>query len=250
MLILTRLSFLQQIQKAATHGYVLYQLGKVVAEKLPGLVKKFEKYYEINQTRQQCYRKKLQGKASAKLYIYAHPDDKQSFFWVLMLTDGAHLAKELEKLKDLRIKSTRLQYGDYQLIQKPSQIGKPSFTWSLTSDAMHFYTSEIRRLIRSRNLGEIRIFQKHLAVMAGFSGVRSQKKVLQKIFTTEAKRHFAVVADDKIPNQYTRQRKTETVIYLEAFIKKMIAADLTVMQQLKTHRENLKKRSVCTKKSN
>lgn len=242
MLLLTRLSFMQQIQKAATSGYVYYITGTCTAIKLPGLVKKFEKYYQINQTRQQVYRKKQKGDASAKFFIYAHTTDKTAFFWVLMVTQGQHLSHEIEKLQNLTERKTRLIYGDYQLIQKPSSKGKPSFTWSLTTDAFHYYSSLIRNTLRSHNSGAANDLLKHLSLMPGFVGIRQQRKDLQKIWQCEAKRHFKTLGDRKIQNNYTRQQKVEQVIYLEGFIKKMLENDLTVTQQIKTHRENLRKR--------
>jgi len=244
MLLLTRLSFMQQIQKAATSGYVHYTTGTCLAIKLSGLVKKFQKSYEINQSRQQVYRKKLQGEASAKFFIYAHPTDKKAFFWVLMVTQGQHLAHALEDLQDLRERKTRLTYGDYQLIQKPSLKGKPSFTWSLTTAAYHYYASLIRTTLRSRHSGASQDLLKHLSVMPGFSGIRQQRKDLQKIWQGEAKRHFKDMSDRKIQNNYTRQQKIEQVIYLDSFVKKMLENDLTVTQQIKTHRENLRKRQL------
>lgn len=242
MLLLTRLSFMQQIQKAATNGYIYFTTANCPAEKLPVLVKKFEKAYQINQTRQQVYRKKQKGNASAKFFIYAHPDDKTAFFWVLMVTRGEHLAHKIEKLQNLTERKTRLQYGDYQLIQKPSATGKPSFTWSLTTDAYHYYSSLIRKTLRSQNSGAANDLLKHLSVMPGFSGIRKQRKDLQKIWQAEAKRHFHNKERCKIQNNYTRQQKVEQVIYLEGFVKKMLENDLTVTQQIKTHRENLRKR--------
>lgn len=244
MLILTRLSFMQQTQKAATSGYVYYTTGTCPAIKLPGLVKKFEKSYQVNQTRQQVYRKKQKGDASAKFFVYAHPTDKTAFFWVLMLTQGQHLAHALEDLHDLRARKSRLSYGDYQLIQKPSSKGKPAFTWSLTTDAYHYYASLIRKTLRSHHAGAAQDLMKHLSVMPGFSGVRKQRKDLQKIWQGEARRHFKTLEERKIQNAYTRQQKVEQVISIEGFIKKMLENDLTVTQQLKTHRENLRKRTL------
>lgn len=241
MLILTRLSFMQQTQKAATSGYVYYTTGTCPAIKLPGLVKKFEKAYQVNQPRQQVYRKKLRGDASAKFFVYAHPTDKTAFFWVLMVTQGQHLAHALEDLHDLRGRKTRLIYGDYQLIQKPSSAGKLSFTWSLTTDAYHYYVAIIRKTLRSHHAGAAQDLLKHLSVMPGFSGVRKQRKDLQKIWQGEAKRHFKSLEDRKIQNNYTRQQKVEQVIYLESFVKKMQENNLTVTQHIRVHRNNLRK---------
>ncbi|MBE0471862.1 MAG: hypothetical protein IBX55_20425 [Methyloprofundus sp.] len=243
MLLLTRLSFMQQIQKAASSGYVYYTTGTCPAIKLPGLVKKFEKAYQVNETRQQVYRKKRKGDASAKFFVYAHPTDKTVFFWVLMVTQGQHLAHALEYLHDLRARKSRLIYGDYQLIQKPSSLGRPSFTWSLTTDAYHYYASLIRITLRSHHSGAAQDLLKHLSVMPGFSGVRQQRKDLQKVWQGEAKRHYKSLEDRKIQNAYTRQQKVEQVIYLDGFVNKMLENDLTVTQQIKKHRENLRKRT-------
>lgn len=242
MLLLTRQLLLQQIQFSAVNGYVYYTAGKVHYTKLEHLMHKFDSLYSINMSRMQAYRKKKKGEASARFFCYPDLEEPLYVWWVLMLTEGSHPAKGLEDLKDLRTKPTRIHFSDYVLVQKPSSNGKPSFTWRLTSCAYHYYCSQIRKVVRAKNELNVKELAQHIGYMPGFSGVRSQKKKLQALFQKEATRHFPKLQYVKFKNLYLRLLKVEQVRYLKRFFNQMEKHDLTVIQQLRVHRGNLRKR--------
>ena len=243
MLILTRQSFLQNIQKAAIAGHFFWISGDVPVEKLPNFIDKMEKAYQPNKTRQAAYYDRKNGKASAKLFVYASPENERAFRYVLMLTEGEHLAHKLEKLKNLKNRAERVVYGDFHLVMKPNQKnGKPLFTWALKPDGLNRSKEDIRKTVRSRNQGAIEHLIKHLGLMPGFSGVRLQKKELQSVLNGELKRNKIALKSTKITNLYLRQVKTEKVAYIASFCEKLANSDNTVLQQLKAHRDNARKR--------
>lgn len=252
MLITTRLSFLQQVQKAAISGYYRYTTGSTEIEKLPNLIKKFEKLYQINQTRQQAYTKRLKGLSSAKFYCYADetPNKETNVFWVLLFTQGKTSASENEQLRDLRIKKERFEYSDYQLIQKPRTDGKQKFTFQIKTDSLNYYQDKIRNLVRNKRFSELNHLIQHINLMPGFSGVRNQKKKLQSILKGEIKKHLSSQDQIRVPkmtNFYHRQQPLQSIKRLIVFIKQMNDNDRSVKQQLRQYRENQNKRGVPTR---
>lgn len=247
MLITTRLSFLQQIQKAAISGYHFYTSGTIEIEKLPSLIRKFQTQYQTNQTRQQAYRKRQQGQASAKFYCYADETDLNGtkIFWVLLFTEGTTPAQQTEILKDLRIKKQRFEYSDYQLIQKPRTDGKQKFTFQLKTDSFNYYQEQIRKRTRNKNYHELNKLIIHLNKMPGFSAIRTQKKKLNAIHKGETKKHLKSEDQDKVQkmtNFYHRQQKLDHIKRLNVFIKQMTENNRTVKQQLRQYRQNNKAR--------
>lgn len=178
MLITTRLSFLQQVQKAAGNGYRYYTSGTVEIEKLPSLVKKFQNNYSTNLTRQQAYRQRQKGQASAKFYSYADETDMNGtkVCWVLLFTEGKTTATTNENLKKLTIKKERFEYSDYQLIQKPRADGKQLFTFQLKTESFNYYQERIRKTARNKNISELNKLITHINKMPGFSALRVQRK--------------------------------------------------------------------------
>ena len=245
MLITTRLSFLQSIQKSAMAGYYFYTTGTVSIEKLPNLIKKLSHKYRVNQTRQQAYRMRNRGEATAKLFCYADDEDGEKAFFVLMFTKGKTPATEQENLKDLRLRKERFEYSDYQLVKKPSETGKQKFTFQLSPEASVYYQERIRQVVRRRNTSEINSLITHLNTMPGFSGIRIQKKKLRSILHGELKRALSPEQRQKIikmTNFYHRQQKRDTVKRLAVFIKEMKKHQRIILQQLKRYRENRNRR--------
>lgn len=233
MLIATKCAFMQQIQKAASAGYIFYTSGSVKPHKLMVLIKKFKKNYSVNQPRQKAYRERTKGKASAKFYAYIHPEDDNAFFWVLLLTEGEHGAKQSESLSNLLIKKQRIEYSYFQLIQNPSNTDKPSFTWSLKTEALLSFKDKLRKAVRKKQLRNIRKVMDDIGWLPGFSGIRKQKKEIQKLFKYEAKRYFRSLSDDKIKNLYLRQIKIKQIKYIDSFVRKAEENQRTVKEQIR-----------------
>ena len=249
MLITTRLSFLQQIQKSATNGYHFYVTGTVQPESLVRLMDKFQKLYQINMTRQQAYRERQKGFASAKFFCYADETDPAGvkIFWVLLLTEGIHPAKESENIKDLKLKKERFVYSDYQLIQKPRADGKQKFTFSVNPQSLEYYTQKIRKTVRNKNRYEIKKLIEHINKMPGFSGIRVQRKKLNKIYKGELGRVFENKTNIELPqmtNFYHRHVKVDWIKNIQFFVKQLQENNRTIKQQLKIYRNNKNKRSV------
>lgn len=252
MLMTTRLSFLQQVQKSAISGYFYHTSIILDIEKLPSLIKKFSAKYQINQTRQQAYRKRQKGEASAKFFCYADETNMMGtkVFCVLMFTQGQTSADKDEQLKDLRIKKQRFQYSDYQLIQKPRPDGKQRFTFQIAHESFSYYQDKLRKSIRNKNVYEINKQITHLSLMPGFATIRKQKKSLNSLIKGELNKNLKPIEKDKVnkmTNFYHRQQKADHVIRLAFFIQQMQTRDLTVKAQLKIYRDNKSKRA--TKKT-
>lgn len=243
MLITRRISFLQSIQKAASNGYFYYTSGKVQAEKLDAFIKKIQHVYLLNQSTQQCWRRKKKGLANAKFFVYPCESDPSglSFFWVLMLTAGKHIAYEKEHLKDLRQRKTRLIFSNYQLVQKPNATGKESFTFKLTGEAFDYYLDNMRKAVRSKQRFNINRWKIQIEKLSGFSGVRLQRKQIIQHYRAEIKRAFR---DDEVEeflafnNWYSRQMSVDSVKNVSLFIQSMQEHNLTAKQQLKRYFEN------------
>lgn len=245
MLITRRISFLQAIQKAAFNGYVHYTTGRVSVEKFPAFVKKINEQYQPNLTSQQNYRRKLKGLARAKFYCYPDEQDPSGLmiFFVIMITKGQHPAFELEQLQDLRLKKSRLIYSDYELIQKPSRDKQLHFTFKLTTEAYSYYLEKLRHAVRSKRQSAIALAIKHISNLSGFSGVRQQKKRLNRHYQGELKRSFnqeQYVTTDwpKLINLYARQFKVEQVKNVRLFCRKVIQTQRSALQVIADYHKN------------
>lgn len=249
MLITRRISFLQSIQKAATNGYFFYTSGKVQANKLPRFMNKIQKTYHPNESNQQCWRRKKQGLGNAKFYVYPCETDASglSFYWILMLTEGKHIAKEQESLKDLRCRKDRLVFSNYQLIQKPNLNGKESFTFKLTGEAFDYYLDNLRKAVRSKQGFRIAHWKNQIEQLSGFAGVRLQRKQVIKHYRAEIKKAFKLEEAGellKFNNWYSRQVPVDSVKNIDVFVKNMLENNLTAKQQLKKYFENKRIRRV------
>lgn len=243
MLITTRTAFLQQIQKSATNGYIFYTSGEIQASKLPKLTKKFADEYDTNLNRQKAYRRKKKGLGNAKFYVFASSvDNPTCFFWVLMITKGKHPAHQQEQLISLLERKSRLKYLNFELVKQPSTTGRTSFTWRLDKEAFFFLKEAVEKAVRSKNLNKVRQTAQSLNYLPGFAGIRAQRFKLIGVLKSEARRNFKKALEVEIPNFFTRQVKVYSVIYLDAFIRKLEASDRTILEQLHIHHKNLKSR--------
>lgn len=252
MVIIRRISFLQSIQKAATNGYWYYETGVVSVYKLADFIEKFEHKYLVNQSPQQCWRNKKRGNANAKLFIYPNEEDANgvTFFWVMMLTPGHHIAYDTEQLKDLRKRSERLTFGSYELVQKPKHNGKESFTFRLTKHAYDYYINALRRAVRSKQVSKINHVKKQIEMLSGFAGVRVQRKQMITHYRAELKRNFnsqQIKELSPFNNFYSRQMKVEWVKNVAYFAQRMMDSNLTAKQQLKVYFDNRSRRTKTNK---
>ena len=244
MLIVTRQGFMQAIQKAAIAGFYYHVSGTLPLEKLPGFVKKMQRQYQVNPPRHKVYYEKKQGRASVRLFCYGDPAHLTGsrVLWVMMVNEGEHPIYEHESLQDCRLKSSRLGYDIFELVQKPALKGKPSgWTWRIKPPEMPVCRFQMQVFIRDKNEKLTEMVARHYSAMPGFSGVRAQKKKLIQFWHSELKR-VGWQGRYPIRNMYLRQVPVEHVIYLEAFVKRAQADRLSVVKALKYYRVGLRSR--------
>jgi hypothetical protein len=118
---------LQRIADLAARGYVRYVAGEVPPEKAPAVVDKFRRLYPIDDTSSQARTRRQRGEARCRLTLW--PTDRQTFGWVIQVTDGTGLITEREQLHDCRNRRDTLQVGAYELARLPHPGRKAAWTW-------------------------------------------------------------------------------------------------------------------------
>jgi hypothetical protein len=248
MLILTRMAFLQQIQRLAASGYFFYKSEVIHADKLASATKAFKEKYKVNPTSQQAWRAKLKGKASAHLLIYPNLDEyeSQDFVYVLMVSAGEHPAHDNETLLDLRKRSERLSIIGYELIQKPDPRGKQSFTFRMNNDVYGTLRTQLIQAIRHKNEHELIEVVRKINYITSFNGIKQQKRSLRVVLHREYEKRYGwkLPKHDyfKINLNFSKAVKVEYVKNVASFIEKMKENQLTALQMLKRHKTNAKKR--------
>lgn len=251
MLILTRLGFLQQIQRLAVNGYYFYKIGVIPADKFPAAMKAFREKYSVNPTSQQAWRAKLKGKASAHLLVYPNIDEYQSqdFLCVLMVSEGEHPAHTSESLSDLRLRRDRLSVFGYELVQKPNPRAGLSFTFRLTATVFNAFQSRLIQAIRRKNLTAAADVVREINYLTPFNGVKQQKRLLREVLVNEYEHRFAWEfpidrKDLQIKLNFSKSVKVESVKNIASFVDKMQRQQLSALEMLKVHKKNAKKRGL------
>jgi hypothetical protein len=251
VLVLTRLGFLQQIQRLAVNGYYFYKIGVIPADKLPAAMKAFQEKYAVNPTSQQAWRAKLKGKASAHFLVYPNIDEYQSqdFMCVLMVSEGEHPAHISESLSDLRLRRQRLSVFAYELVQKPNPRAGLSFTFRLNSTVFNDLQSRLIQAVRRKNLTEVADVVREINYLTPFNGVKQQKRLLRELLVNEYEHRFSWEfprdrEDLQIKLNFTKAVKVESVKNIASFVDKMQRQQLSALEMLKIHKRNAKKRGL------
>ena len=107
----------------------------------------------------------------------------------LLLTPGQHAAYQLEAMRPVSDRSTRLMLGEYELVQRQRVGSKlPSWTWRLTAEAYDGWRCRILEVYRGGNEFVVRQCIESMLSMPGFAGIREQVKKLKSLFNAEWKR--------------------------------------------------------------
>ena len=180
---------MQQIQLLAGRGYVHHFEGEVSAAKAQRLVDRFSDRYDIAASRGVRYRRRKAGQANASLVM--HPvHATMDFQWIVLLTDGEHVAWESEHPWRLDDKRHRIEFDHrFELIQLRSKGGGLRWTWRLTQAAFDDIAASIRVAIRHRSdERDILRISRSLYAFPGFRGVRQQIYGLTKLVLREWER--------------------------------------------------------------
>ncbi len=168
---------MQRILDAVSRGYLLYTAGKVPADKAQRLAGKFATRYAVHRNENQRAYARRKGRANARLFLYAPPNDTDLRWW-LCVTSGAGAVHELEKLADARNRHTRVWIEeDYELIQLSRKKGQGTgtvWTWRMTHGCDERWRLRLRHACRTPGTSEIRLAIGSLSRTPGFSGIRRQ----------------------------------------------------------------------------
>lgn len=195
--------FMQRLADYVRMGYRHYAHGEVPLERAGTLAAKFARLYGVEHSRNQNARLRRDGQAAARMLLWQGQENWVVFF--LLLTPGQHAAYQLEEMRQVSDRSTRLTLGDYELVQRQRTGTKvPSWTWRLTPDAYEGWRCRILEVCRGGNDYVVRQCIEGMLCMPGFAGIREQVKKLKSLFNAEWKRRRPDA--HKNPMTGTRQR--------------------------------------------
>lgn len=132
-----------------SHGYTRHTSGMVSPAKAEGLALKFSDRYGIERTSQQRFRSKAKGQANAFLVLWA--ESKETVRWWLLATPGEGLVSQLEELKDVTDKRSRITLTGYELVQMPRKGRLADWTWRMTPDNREAWQERLKTAVRSGN---------------------------------------------------------------------------------------------------
>jgi hypothetical protein len=202
MFVLTSVVAMQRHVDYVRRGYHWYVTGVVPARKAERLRVKFTDRYHVEEHRNVRARRRARGEGASVLLMYqpcgsaaeseqspAHGSGETLIGWTLLVTEGEHPARALEKLKDALDESQRLTLGPYQLIRRTraGQV-KPAWTWAMTKAEYSLWRERVIRSARgdaSHSPGRVLV---ELYRTPGFAGIRSQVGHVVSLYRREWKR--------------------------------------------------------------
>lgn len=133
-------------------GYIYHFSGTVEPNSLLDLIEKFSKIYRIDLNVNQRYYRKSKGKANVFFTCYpVLKNGNNVFIWFLLATEGKGKIHELEKLKNVNIKSERLSWlNEYELVKLSKKESKPAFTWQMTNENLNGWIERIRYAVAEK----------------------------------------------------------------------------------------------------
>ena len=120
--------FMREVVRLVAHGYHYWTTGTTDPKKLSGLMLKFDDRYSINATPQQRYRRKSKGDSNTQLLVWQ--DETGAVIWLLLVTEGEGVVRQLEALNDCREKKTRIGLTGYELVKTPRKGEGATAQWT------------------------------------------------------------------------------------------------------------------------
>ncbi|KUZ77605.1 hypothetical protein WI38_27915 [Burkholderia ubonensis] len=156
-----RAALMQRLMDAVIQGYHSYTSGTVKTERVHALCEKFSERYLVALNRNQLAYRRAKGLGNARL-ILADLGDPNSLHWWLLVTDGAHPAREREKgsrktredLKDALKPGERIHVSGYELLKMAHAKavgGGVRLTWRMTDETKRQWRYQIRVAVRARH---------------------------------------------------------------------------------------------------
>lgn len=200
----TKTSALSRVLDVAPKGYHRFTKGEVKTQRVATLTRKFHDLYGIGCTPAQRLTRKAAGRANCVLVLF-WPVNVEFAQWLLLATDGSGLESEhLNFIED----KTRLQWIGYELVRRPNDKGRASWTWRRNKLEMTEHYALIANLSdRHSRVALISLLQR-IANQPGFHGVREQGRAL---FQEAVRRGFP---PDQLPMLYWLTKATHGERYL------------------------------------
>lgn len=208
--------FLQRIADYVRTGHVHWTSGEVTASKAAALAKKFDRLYGVGRSRHQRAWARQKGEASAVLLFYRRPGRSSAspvpspdggrqttdeacrtadaaeprLVWMLLVTEGEHLAPRLERLHHAPDPSGRVRVDELELVALPrTGQTRPAWTWRMTEEAVQGWRATIIDCAR-RQPWRLGYEVQQLARLPGFAGCRAQVKKLMQLARGEHRRRL------------------------------------------------------------
>lgn len=216
-----RAHLMQQIGDHVRNGYRCWITGTVPLGRAVAWAEKARTLYRADEDRNRRARAKKQGRGSAYLLMYPldRSIDNNRLGWVLLFTDGDHVAHKLEKLH--RAEEDPLEIFGYALVREPRrQKASPVWTWRLARGTYHAWRETIIDTVRRGSAFDVRQVLRSLQSAPGFSGIRAQIKALHRLIRYEwIARHGKRSEMPGLPKILYCRRMTVVSVSLPAYLR-------------------------------
>lgn len=186
---------LMRVLDLVPRNYTLFTCGMVRADKLLGLLQKFDERHAIGATPSQRITRKKHGKANAALVVYFpeqqhlgefDAEQQAKVHWLLLFTQGELQAHE--KLQPVMDKKHGLQWLGYELTRYSTQ-GAARYTWRRPRDEMENLYNALDEALKRRRWSAVSQLLDLIAAQPGFHGVREQGIRLQQFVRSSGYDH-------------------------------------------------------------
>lgn len=181
-----RAHLMQQISDHVRNGYRWWISGTVPLARASAWAEKARTLYRTDEDRNRRARARKLGRGSAYLLVYPldRSIDTNRLGWLLLVTDGDHVAHRLEKLR--RAEDHPVEIFGYTLVREPrAQSASPVWTWRMNRESYHAWRERIIDAVRRGSEFDVRQVLRTLQGAPGFSGIRGQVKALHRLLRYE-----------------------------------------------------------------
>ena len=231
--------FLQRLADYVRTGHVHWTSGEVSLDKAAATARKFDRLYAVGRSRHQRAWARQRGEASAVWLLWRRSQPpsvkplppsagepgqtaawpEPTLVWVLLVTQGEHLAHRLETLRDARTAAGRLVFEHLELVALPrAGQAQPSWTWRLSDAGVLGWRALLIDCAR-RQPWRLAFEVQQLARLPGFAGCRAQVKKLMRLARAEHRRRCPSQPALVCPRQPYVQRLADTGMRLSALLR-------------------------------
>jgi hypothetical protein len=223
----SKTAYMQAVSSLVGLGFSSFTAGEVPIERCARMVRKFHDLYLGGQlTKDSRYRRKKAALGNARLLMWAPSAGSWIRFILLVSSVGDHPAHQLENLKDVRDRRTRILLQatfddtiDYELVQH-SRPGnpRPSWSWKITEHRLDAYRHALLKAIHRHEPDELKQLLVSLSHAPGFALIRRQVFELRAL----AKRSWRQRRDGPFPVPTIRIRYVSRVRHVGIRLSELI----------------------------